>query len=590
VGEPLVGATLALARAGERELAYVADEDERALRTVDLATGAEIAFTPLDAAPGQLLVLADGRVVVALRGASSLLALEPAADAAAPLAVLCAVDVPTEPFGLALTPDRARVLVTSRWGHALTGYDAASLERVLAVDLGRDPAGVVTSADGTRAFVSHVVGSRLSIVDLTSAAAPRARAVDLHQVEGAALGGARAPRWSTVQGYALVRTAAGRVLSPGVLANPARDPDAPPSGGYGGGGGPREIGDVAVLDEETERLSVTPVFSVVDHAVCMLPRAAALDEARGHLLVACQGEGVRVYDARARLPHQAPVRRFEVAEGPTGIVVDGPRSRGYVWSQPARTLSVLALDVPAVSGDDLWSGKHSGSPRPLRALAMPRHRADDDPRLALGRRIFHGPGDGRVAGDHRVCASCHPDGRDDGLTWSTPEGPRQTPILAGRLGDTAPYSWDGSNADLEGHVRRTMRRLSGAGMAQPDLDALLAYVRRLEVPAARAAREALAARGEALFTSAETGCSTCHAGATTADGLRHDVASAVKGERSPAFDTPSLRFLGQSAPYFHDGRYATLADLLRGVDGTMGHTSHLGADDLRALTAYLEAL
>ena len=31
----------------------------------------------------------------------------------------------------------------------------------------------------------------------------------------------------------------------------------------------------------------------------------------------------------------------------------------------------------------------------------------------------------RLSGDGRACASCHPDGRDDGLVWSTPNGPRQ---------------------------------------------------------------------------------------------------------------------------------------------------------------------
>ena len=43
-------------------------------------------------------------------------------------------------------------------------------------------------------------------------------------------------------------------------------------------------------------------------------------------------------------------------------------------------------------------------------------------------------GDRRISADGRVCASCHPDGREDGVAWVTPEGPRQTPMLAGRLG------------------------------------------------------------------------------------------------------------------------------------------------------------
>ena len=37
-------------------------------------------------------------------------------------------------------------------------------------------------------------------------------------------------------------------------------------------------------------------------------------------------------------------------------------------------------------------------------------------------------------------------------------------------------------------------------------------------------------------------------------------------EASLLFDTPSLQFVGGTAPYFHDGRYPTLIDLLDAND------------------------
>ena len=57
-----------------------------------------------------------------------------------------------------------------------------------------------------------------------------------------------------------------------------------------------------------------------------------------------------------------------------------------------------------------------------------------------------------------------------------------------------------------------------------------------------------------------------------------------------AFRTPTLREVGQSAPYFHDGRYATLRALLTGSDGNMGHTNHRSSTELDALEAYLRSL
>jgi cytochrome c peroxidase len=59
---------------------------------------------------------------------------------------------------------------------------------------------------------------------------------------------------------------------------------------------------------------------------------------------------------------------------------------------------------------------------------------------------------------------------------------------------------------------------------------------------------------------------------------------------SARFDTPSLALLSGRAPYFHDGRYATLRELLSANGDKMGHTSHLSETDRSALEAFLETL
>jgi hypothetical protein len=48
--------------------------------------------------------------------------------------------------------------------------------------------------------------------------------------------------------------------------------------------------------------------------------------------------------------------------------------------------------------------------------------------------------------------------------------------------------------------------------------------------------------------------------------------------------------VGGTAPYFHDGRYATLLDVLMASGSQMGHTLHLSRADAEALTAYMETL
>jgi cytochrome c peroxidase len=115
---------------------------------------------------------------------------------------------------------------------------------------------------------------------------------------------------------------------------------------------------------------------------------------------------------------------------------------------------------------------------------------------------------------------------------------------------------------------------------------------------------ALLARGRQQLESRAVGCAGSHdPDHRFNDSTRHDVGSADP-QRSQAaglfathagivpgeFDTPSLRFVAGTAPYFHDGRYATLREVLLGADGSMGHVSQLSPHDLAALEAYLRTL
>jgi mono/diheme cytochrome c family protein len=163
-------------------------------------------------------------------------------------------------------------------------------------------------------------------------------------------------------------------------------------------------------------------------------------------------------------------------------------------------------------------------------------------------------------------------------------------MLIERLEGTAPYGWDGSGKDLAHHVAHTTERLGGTGLRKDDVADIAAYLETLHPPTpSRRAPKEIVARGAALFASEAAECTSCHAGGGT-DGERHDVESDARRAGRLAFDTPSLHLVGHSGPYFHDGRYATLGELLAGVDGTMGHTAQLSSGDRAALEAYLQTL
>ena len=177
---------------------------------------------------------------------------------------------------------------------------------------------------------------------------------------------------------------------------------------------------------------------------------------------------------------------------------------------------------------------------------------DDKARLvAQGRALFHTAGDAKIAHDGRACASCHPDGRDDGLVWPTPEGPRQTILLAGRVGRGAPFGWRGQHATLKEHMRQTMKNLHGAGLSDAEYDALEAWLLSMKGPPSLGRPlDEVEQRGRVVFEES-AGCGGCHleSGGFSDHGV-HDVGSATATDREKGFLAPSLRFVAESAPTF----------------------------------------
>ncbi len=292
-------------------------------------------------------------------------------------------------------------------------------------------------------------------------------------------------------------------------------------------------------------------------------------------------------DARAGKA-QSMSGTWKVGGEPTGLALDVDCREAFAWSQASRTVTSFPMDG---YHPNVTEGQEAGLVRVTTLGA----RVDEPDLVAKGRALFHTTGDSRISSDGRACASCHPDGRDDGLVWATPDGPRQTPTLAGRLAGTAPYGWNGARGTVKKHVTSTLKRLGGTGLEDDAMDALVAYCMAMKAPprATLAASEdhPMVDEGRDIFESSTAGCSSCHmSDGTFTDGNRHNVGSKAKGDPGRRFDTPSLRFLSGTGPYFHDGRYPTLRALLLGSDGKMGHTRQLSAHQIDALQAYLETL
>jgi cytochrome c553 len=203
-------------------------------------------------------------------------------------------------------------------------------------------------------------------------------------------------------------------------------------------------------------------------------------------------------------------------------------------------------------------------------------------RADTGYDVFHTQAGGMIA-----CASCHPEGRDDGFVWTLNGDRRRTPSLRGTIAGTAPYHWPGDEPNLNVLVNDVYTvRMSGASLNTDQMSAIASWVQHVSPPPAPSWVDAASAqRGKALFESASTGCATCHSGAKFTNNLTMDVGTGGN------FQVPPLVGVGWSTPLMHDGCASTLADRF-GACATPQHgsTGALSQQNVSDLIAYLETL
>lgn len=204
--------------------------------------------------------------------------------------------------------------------------------------------------------------------------------------------------------------------------------------------------------------------------------------------------------------------------------------------------------------------------------------ADSQP---TGFRLFHTSAGGLA------CASCHPEGQEDGHVWTFFAKKRRTQPLSGGLSQTAPFHWKGDLPDLTALVDDTyVSRMGGTPPEAEDVASLSSWLD--SVPVLKAPTRAMPvdmARGRAAFEKA--GCESCHSGTRMTNRATSNV-----GTGEP-FQVPALKGLSRRAPFMHDGCAKTLGQ--RFDDPSCGGRSHgdtskLSAVELSALTAWLGQL
>lgn len=289
------------------------------------------------------------------------------------------------------------------------------------------------------------------------------------------------------------------------------------------------------------------------------------------------------------------------------ILKRGRSQRTSTWTGALTVLGVLGLLAPSYRAA-VAEDSEPLAPLPLTVVENPL-------RVALGERLFHDP---RLSHrSERSCATCHPlargamDGRKRGQGAGGAQL-RNTPTLH-NVGFNFFFNWDGSVTTLEDHAAKVLlnprimngnwpelltllraepRYSEAFAAAYPDgltqanvADALASFQRSLITPNARFDRYLRGERG--VITQAEEegyrlfkslGCVACHQGVniggnlfqkfgifraptTPIDGTDPGRQAVTLSARDRGvYRVPSLRNVAVTAPYFHDGRAATLEE------------------------------
>lgn len=263
-------------------------------------------------------------------------------------------------------------------------------------------------------------------------------------------------------------------------------------------------------------------------------------------------------DANGKLNIAAPnVVRFQTGNIPTGLVVSNDGTRCYVNNEVSSSVTAINLNNNTVITRDIPT---SEVPQPgtfehgvrvgklvfFTSLGTPDNGIFETPIRSIVPLTSR-----NKASDNSwsSCASCHPNGLADGVTWIFATGPRQTISLDAFFakdnpGDQRISNWNAVRGSVTDFNENSVAVQGGAGFAgsppNPDvhnhgittgasdaLDAQTLWVQTIRPPIMpKPADSAAEARGRDVFV---TNCASCHGGAKW-------TKSQVVYADNPAFD------------------------------------------------------
>jgi YVTN family beta-propeller protein len=570
---------------GSRLLA--ANADNGTVSVIDTATRKVLHEVPVGDKPEGVTWIGGGPLAaVAVYREDKVVFLDAAAGK-----VVATLPVATEPYGIVATRDGKRLYVTHEYPGTVSEIDAATHKVLRELKAGSMVRGIALSPDETRVYVTEFYTAHLNALDLASG-----KVVD------------------TWGGHSTDNLARNVVLHP-------RRPKA-------------YVSHIrSIVDRVDGNGSIFPhltVYSLTPPGSDGRRTSFAMDTYNGVYVVtnpwesAVSPDGKRLYtiyagtnDMNVSQLNDDDYREIErvgravrVGQNPRAVRVSPDSATVYIYN-------TLDFEVGVYDAETMSARAR------IKTCAPPK-----SPEWVRGKILFSTALPPMSSRRWVACASCHPDGHNDGRVWHNPEGLRKTTAFFG-MAHTHPLHWSADRdeaQDFEFTIRSKL--MQGAGLVDgpikrkngfekaeleehlagrsKDLDALAVYCNSFDftlsphIPAPGKLSPA-ATRGKELFFSDAVGCARCHNGPYYTDsslkkpfhlhdvGTGHDDPSEKMG---PLYDTPTLLGVYRTAPYLHHGKAKTLLDVLTtcNKDDKHGKTSQLKANELGDLVEFLKSL
>ncbi len=595
---PTASAPIACDAASRR--VWTVNPDADTISVLNTDTLAKLGEYPTCDDPRALALAANGEVWVACRGDDRI-----RVHAAVDGATIGTIDTGwgSAPIGVALTPDGASAFVALAGRGEVRRYAVATRAQSGVVAPGPNPRGVAVSADGSRVLVSRFLSPAHhgEVWEINAATMALTQTLRIPKFGG------DANRDTTAAGRGVANQLAAIAWSPrsGRAYVPATKPNSERGLLVHASQDLDQDNTVRNLLVELDPAAASPAQRFrrgIDIDNSDSASAVGFSPLGDYVLVTLQGMNellvldALALDASAGLG--ALVARLPTGAAPQGVCTDATTGRTFVHDFLGRSVTVLETAALYAAGA-LNVPRSTVSMVALEPLPEP---------ILRGKRIFHDAGDRRMSAEgYLSCATCHLDGGDDGRNWDFTgrgEGLRNTTVLNGRGGMAhGRVHWSANFDEIQDFENDIRLFFGGSGLMSDadfnatsaplgppkagrssDLDALAAYVASLghtSVPKSPfrtmgGGYTAAAVQGETIF--AREGCANCHApprftNSTLAMSTLTNVGTlrASSGNRLgqplTGIDTPTVRGVWASAPYFHDGSAATLADVFRVTGG-----------------------